>query len=83
MIVENILELDLQGPPVLESFDGRFRAEVLSIQPDRMEESIAVQLSDFRSTLPAYLNLDPIEMDIPPLPQVAILITVSTPVPSI
>jgi hypothetical protein len=72
MIVENILELDLQGPPASDAFDQRFKVDGIQ----RLEESIASQLQDFCGALPPFLNLD-LQSDIPPLPQVAILISVS------
>ena len=55
MIVENVLELDLQGPPQVgaEPFDIRFRAESsASMQNGSSEERIAAQLDDFCKSLP-------------------------------
>lgn len=76
MIVENILDLEWQGPPAIESFDARFREETLSVQSDRQEGIIAGQLGDFRSLLPRHLDLDT-NSSLAPLPQVAIMIAVS------
>jgi len=75
MIVENILDLEWQGPPAIEPFDTRFRAETISVQPDRLAEIIAGQLGDFRSMLPRHLSLD-LASPVPPLPQVAIMVAV-------
>ena len=75
MIVENILELEWQGPPAIEPFDIRFRAEALSVQSDKLAGIVAGQLADFRSFLPRHLNLDSTSLG-PPLPQVAIMIAV-------
>lgn len=77
MIVENILDLEWQGPPAIDAFDTRFRAETLSLQsPDRVAGVIAGQLADFRGMLPRHLDRD-LSASIPPLPQVAIMIAVS------
>jgi hypothetical protein len=76
MIVENILELEWQGPPATEPFDTRFRTEVLSVQSDKLAGIVAGQLADFRSLLPRHLNFDATASG-PPLPQIAIMIAVN------
>lgn len=76
MIVENILDLEWQGPPALEPFDARYRGEILSLQSDKLEGLIAGQLEDFRSQLPRHLDPQSTS-SLPPLPQVAIMIAVS------
>lgn len=76
MIVENILDLEWQGPPATEPFDSRYRVETESAQSDRLEGFIAGQLEDFRNQLPSHLVPD-LTSSATPLPQVAILITVS------
>jgi hypothetical protein len=76
MIVENILELEWQGPAATEPFDVRFRAETISVQSNRMAGIVAGQLRDFRGLLPRHLDLD-LTTSGPPLPQVAIMIAVS------
>jgi len=75
MIVENILELEWQGPPAIEPFDVRFRAETISVQSDTLAGIVAGQLADFRGLLPPHLNFDSTSSG-PPLPHIAIMIAV-------
>lgn len=59
MIVEDILDLEMIGPPVVESFDRQFVDRLHAMRdPVSDAEGIAEQLRQWRQSLPKHLEVD-------------------------
>lgn len=78
MIVEDILDLDVIGPPVSDPFDQQFSQRSLGHR-DRVQdaEQIAEQLRLWKSSLPKHLEVNP-GGPVSPLPHHVIGMAVST-----
>lgn len=78
MIVEDILDIDITGPPIHEAWDQQFAAKLHSRHHRiRRAESIAEQLDLWRKDMPIQLEIDTSNTGPSPLPHHVIGLAVS------
>lgn len=78
MIVEDILDLDVIGPPISDPYDQQFASNNKGREKVKDAEEIAEQLRVWKASLPKYLDVNP-SGPVSPLPHHVIGMTVSRP----